>query len=123
MPYEIVKTKSLKATASLATSQFCFVTLDANGQIVLPSAGAYCEGVLQDKPGAGDPGAVCYPGDITRVVVGTGGVTAGADVATDASGHAVAVTSGAYILGQALETQATSGNIATILYQPKGSHS
>ena len=119
MAYEILKLKSIKATASLAASQFCFVKIDTSGQIALPAAGGYAVGVLQDKPAAGDPGAVCYPGDITKVLCG-GTITAGQDVATDVNGKAVAAATGNFILGIALTAGAASG-LADIIYQPKAS--
>lgn len=119
MAYEIVKVKSIKATASFASKQFTFVKLDTSGQIATPSSGGYAIGVVQDKPGAGDPGAVCFPGDITKVICG-GSFNAGGDVMSDGNGAAVAGTSGSYILGQAL-TAGVSGFLADIVYQPKAS--
>lgn len=119
MAFEIVRMKSIKATSSLAASQYLFVKLDSNGQIVLCGSGQYAIGVLQDKPAAGDPGAVCGPGDITKVQCG-GTINAGGDVSCDSSGKAVAATSGAYVLGQAL-TAGANLSMATIIYQPKGS--
>ena len=121
MAYELLKTKSIKCgSASLASYQFSFVKIGSDGLLALPSAGGYAVGVLQDKPVAGDPGAVCFPGDITKVMCGAGGFSAGGDVATDASGYAVAATSGHYALGIALEA-GVNGFLATILYQPKAS--
>jgi len=119
MAYELVKLKSIKATGSLAASQFCFVKIDTNGQLALPGAGAYAIGVLQDKPAANDPGAVCFPGDITKVQCG-GTITAGQEVATDVNGKAVAAVSGNFVLGVALAAGA-SGSITDIIYQPKSS--
>lgn len=119
MAYEILKTKSIKATASFASKQYTFVTLDGSGQLATPSAGANAIGVIQDKPAAGDPGAVCYPGDVTKVMA-AGTISAGGDVSTDGNGKAVASTSGAYVLGMALSAGA-SGSLMDILYQPKPS--
>lgn len=114
----IHSSKSLKATSSLVGSQFCFVTLDSNGQIVLvTTAGAVAIGVLQDKPGAGDPGFVCGPGDLTKVQCG-GNFAAGAKVGSNATGQAISVATGAY-LGHAITAGATGG-VATILFQPQG---
>ena len=121
MAYELLKTKSIKCgTASLASYQFSFVKIDTSGLLALPSAGGYAVGVLQDAPAAGSPGAVCFPGDITKVMCGAGGFNAGGDVATDASGYAVAATSGHYALGIALEA-GVNGSLADIIYQPKAS--
>jgi len=120
MAYEIIHgNKSLKATASLVANQFCFVTTDTNGQLVLVSAaGGYAVGVLQDKPGAGDPGFICGPGDITKVQCG-GTFAAGGRVSANASGQAVAATSAAAYLGIAL-TAGSANGVADILFQPQG---
>jgi hypothetical protein len=116
---QIRNTVSIKATASLATKQFSFVKLDSNGQVVIGTSGAYCIGVLQDKPAAGDPASVCLPGNITKVFCG-GSFNAGGDVASDTNGAAVAATSGAYVLGQAISAGVASFE-AMIVFQPKGS--
>lgn len=119
MAYEILTgTKSLKATSSLATSQFCFVKLDTSAQIVLAGNGNAAIGVVQDKPAANDPGLVCGPGSITKVQCG-GSISAGQQVQSDGSGKAVAAVTGSYVLGWALEAGANNG-IATILFQPLG---
>ena len=117
MAYEIVRMKSIKATSAI-TSQFVFVKLDSSGQIVVCGSNGYAIGVCQDKPGAGDPGAVCYPGDITKVLCG-GSFAAGQDVQSDGSGNAVAAVTAGAVLGTAL-TAGVSGSLADIIYQPKG---
>lgn len=122
MAYEnIHSSKSIKATASLVASQYCFVTLDANGQLILQTtagAAGNAIGVLQDKPGAGDPGFVCGPGDVTKVQCG-GNFAAGAKVMCNATGQAVVATAAGPYLGWALAAGTTSG-ITTILFQPDG---
>lgn len=117
MAYEIVRTKSIVATSTLAAGQFHFVKIDANGQIVLCGDGGYAVGVVQDKPGASDPGAVCYPGDITKIMCG-GTFSAGDELASDSSGHAVYAVTGDYVLGVALSAGADT-KYATMIYQPK----
>jgi hypothetical protein len=114
MAFEIVRTKSINVTATFASKQYTFVTLDTNGQLATPSAGADAIGVIQDNPASG-PGAVCSPGDITKVKCG-GSFDAGDYVTTDGSGLAVEATSGDHILGQALAAGALNA-IATILFQ------
>jgi hypothetical protein len=114
----IHSSKSIKATASLTASQFCFVTLDSLGQIVLvTAANGNAIGVLQDKPGAGDPGFVCGPGDITKVQCG-GVIATGAKVGSNATGQAVTVATGPY-LGWAMGTGA-AGGVMTMLFMPNG---
>ncbi len=119
MAIEIIKTKSINATATFSAKQFTFVKIDTSGQLATPGSGAYAVGVIQDKPAAGDPGAVCYPGDITKVQCG-GSFTAGQEVMTNSSGQAVVATSGSFVLGVAL-TAGTLNFLADIIFQPKAS--
>lgn len=109
---------SFIATADLSASQFCFVKIDTNGQIVIGTSASQCIGVLQDKPKAGDPGAVAVRGNVTKVLCG-GTITAGQYVSCDGSGHAVAATSGLSNLGIAL-TAGANGSMAVIFFDPTG---
>lgn len=108
---------SFVAAADLHASQFHFVALDVNGYVNLPAgANAVCLGVLQDKPAfAGDVATVAI-GGISRVYVGSGGVTAGNRIANDASGHAIAGSTG-YVNGTAMTT-AAEGHLCEVLVQP-----
>jgi hypothetical protein len=120
MAYEqTLHTISALASADLSASQFCFVAVNSSGQLALPSAGGDAEGILQDKPNAaGLAGEVGILG-VSKLVVGTGGVTAGDLLATDVNGKAVTATTGNKILGRALATGA-AGVIIPALIQQKG---
>lgn len=120
MASDLVHNRSFNATTSLATRQFRFVKADTSGGISLCGVGDYAVGVLQDKPGAGDPGAVCTPGDITKIVLGAT-LTAGQYVMSDSTGRAVAAVSGAYALGQVREGGAAD-EIGVIVFQPVVAH-
>jgi hypothetical protein len=119
MAYDILKTKSINVTATFAAKQYTFVKIDTAGQLATPAAGGYAVGVIQDNPIAASPGAVCFPGDITKVHCG-GAFNPGDDVGTDGNGYAVAADSGDYVLGVALTT-GVNGGLAVIIYQPKAS--
>ncbi len=120
MAYEqTLHTISAPASADLSASQFCFVAVNSSGQLALPSAGGEADGILQDKPnGAGVAGEVGILG-VSKLVVGTGGVTAGDLLATDVNGKAVTAATGNKILGRALATGA-AGVIIPALIQQKG---
>jgi hypothetical protein len=120
MAYEqTLRTIGAPASSDLSASQFCFVVVNANGQLALPSAGGDAEGILQDKPnGAGVYGEVGILG-VSKLVVGTAGVTAGDLLATDVNGKAVTATTGNKILGRALATGA-AGTVIPALIQQKG---
>lgn len=116
----IVGPKSIEASASLTAKQFYFIKIDTNGQLAsVASTGGRSIGVLQDKPTAqGQPGQVCRPGDISKIVLG-GTVAAGDFVMSDSNGKGVVCTSGSHILGQALDG-GDSGDIVRIVFQDMG---
>ena len=120
MAYEqTLRTIGAPASADLSASQFCFMTINSSGQLALPSAGGDADGILQDKPnGVGVEGELAVLG-ISKLVVGTAGVTCGDLLTTDAAGKAVTATTGNKILGRALATGA-SGVIIPALIQQKG---
>ena len=120
MAYEhTLRNIGVPASADLSASQFCFVAVNANGQLTLPAAGGDAEGILQDEPnGAGVAGEVGILG-VSKLVVGAAGVTAGDLLATDAAGKAATAVAGNKILGRALTTGA-GGVIIPALIQQKG---
>lgn len=111
-----VRSLSLPASADLSASQFCFVALDGNGRIALPSAGADCVGVLQDKPDAldraGQVGMLNMSGRLK--VISAAVITAGQKVKADAAGKALVATTGTHVLGTALKSCAI-GDLLEIL--------
>lgn len=106
------------AAADLTAKQFHFV-VSANGKTVnsVATAGAAADGVLWNTPKAADAATVVRGGEV-NVFVGTGGLTAGQDVASNNQGQAVAATTGQTILGKARETVA-AGGLAMITFYPK----
>jgi len=120
MAYEqTLRTIGVPASADLSASQFCFMTVNSSGQLALPSAGGDADGILQDKPNAAAVEGELAVLGISKLVVGTAGVTAGDLLATDANGKAVTATTGNKILGRALATGA-AGVIIPALIQQKG---
>ena len=120
MAYEqTLHTISALASADLSASQFCFVVVNVNGQLALPSAGGDADGILQDKPNAAAVEGELAVLGVSKLVVGTAGVTAGDLLATDVNGKAVTAATGNKILGRALATGA-AGVIIPALIQQKG---
>ena len=120
MAFEDKRAHSFLSTNAL-TSQYVFVQVDPNNanSVILPTvAGAYCIGVTQDTPNAGDPTAVCWVGSVTKVLC-SATILVGQDVTTDINGNAVGATSGSHVLGVAL-TAGAAGYLCDILYLPKG---
>lgn len=102
---EQVQSITLPAAADLSASQYRFVDVNSSGQAaVVASAGAKGVGVLSNKPlGVGQAATVDYSG-VTKVVTGSGGLTAGNKVQSDASGGAIVAASGDHVFGIALKT-------------------
>lgn len=109
-------TRTFIAGESLATSQFKFVTLEADGQVDLAdAAGENCIGVVLNDPAAGGEATIVVSG---KTVVQAGGtIAAGASIATAADGQAVTAASGNVIMGYALEAGVDGQTIAVELIQ------
>lgn len=104
---------TLEAAEDLTEKQYFAVKVDNTGKAELcDTAGERVFGVIQNKPNTGEAVSVMLLG-ISKIEVGTGGVTAGSLWQTDASGKAINATSGDYSLGTVLETR-NDGEIATV---------
>ncbi len=115
---ESLRCVTLEAGQDLSASQFCFVSVAGDGQVDPTGAGALTDGVLQNDPNATGTAATVAIGGISRVVCG-GVVNRGALIASDASGRAVAATTGAEIAGRAL-TAGTAGALIPVLLKLSG---
>ena len=102
---------SFTAGADLSAHQYHIVKF-SSGTIVAGTAGVGF-GVLVDAPESGDYGSVAVAG-ITKVVVGTGGVTEGDLVTSDANGEAVPATAGDEVIGRVMYTTAAAA-LATVV--------
>jgi len=109
---------TVPAGSDLSASQFCFVEVNASGQLAVVGAGLHADGVLQNDPSAaGRAGEMAILGIIQVKCGGT--ITRGSYVTSDSTGKAVAATTGNIILGTAMETGA-SGAIIGVLFNPRG---
>ena len=99
--------ETLVANTDLSGSQYSIVVNSAGNLMGLSGAGAAAAGILLDKPQAAEHGTIRILGR-SRVRAGDT-IAAGGLFASDATGGAVAVTSGAYALGLALTSVASGG--------------
>lgn len=107
------------ASADLSSHQFKFMDIGATGAALNTSAGAMCDGVLQNKPDAlGKAASVAYSG-VSKVVAGAA-ITAGARVMSSAAGKAVTATATNIGLGTALEAATADGDLIAVLLDTKG---
>ena len=99
---------TMVAGADLSSSQYRFVKLAADNECDVATDGVQAEGVLQNNPVADGEACVALSG-VVKVIVGTGGLTAADNVASDANGAAITAASGDAILGVAMEDTAAGG--------------
>lgn len=119
MAYEIpVLLLTLKAGEDLSatTTQFKFVKLDANGDVVLPTAATDVPaGVLQNTPANGESASVMAIG--VSKVQGDADLGIGNLIGTSADGQADAKTPGTdtteYVVGRVLEDNSAAGGLAS----------
>ncbi len=106
---------SVPASADLSAKQFCFGTIDANGQVGATGAGLAADGVIADKPAAQGRPCAFYtvPGMVVKVMCGAA-VANGALLDADANGKAVTHAAGK-ILARALAAGAGDGVIIPAL--------
>jgi len=102
------------AGEDLSAAQFHFVTATARS-VALTGAGEAADGVLINDPANGAAATVVVFG---RVIVEAGGnITAGAEVASNATGEAVAADTGDIVLGKALEAGVDGQLISVDFYK------
>jgi len=101
-----------KADEDLSGSQFYLVEITGDNQVGLTdTTDAPAAGVIQNKPKSGYHATVC-PLGVTKIIVGSGGLTAGDVVSAADSGFCCKVTSGHRAIGYCIDG-AGSGYIAT----------
>ena len=104
------------AGADLSAAQYKFLESNSSGTVtVTNSAGEYVLGVLQNNPASGNAATVAIFG-ISKVVLG-GTVAINDQISTDASGRAIAATTGHKIVGIAIKGGAV-GEIGSVLLRP-----
>lgn len=105
--------ESAPASTDLSAAQYKFVVFDGTPELALAGAGAGPAFVLLDKPSAqGEEGAILLVGK-GKVTAG-GSIDAGALIAPDGNGDAVAAAAGDMIAGIALE-DAADGDVFKFL--------
>lgn len=102
-----------KAAVDLSAKQFYCVKVTAEMTVDLTTAaGEAFFGILQNKPKLGEAASVMKVG-LSKVVIGVGGLTAGATWECAADGTAIATTAGKAAAGEVLIGGA-AGEIATV---------
>lgn len=103
----------MKAAADLSAKQFYCVEVTADVTVnVNNAAGEEVLGILQNAPKLGEVADVMGIG-VSKVIVGTGGLTAGAQWEAAADGTAITATTGKVGKGTVL-IGGTAGQLATV---------
>ena len=115
-----------KCNDDISSSDWLLVSCVGDDDIEVAGAtsgatGDLCIGALTNDVGTGTASApISVPvqcGGMIKVLVGTGGITAGDLAMADNDGSAIDVTSGKYAFGIALETHA-DGDVGAFLFFP-----
>lgn len=105
--------ETMIAGADLSAKQWTFVIQNTTDRTVVNATdGQAADGVLINTPESGNAATVVTHGRV-MVEVGSGGLTAGDDVASDGNGEAITAATADIIVGKALET-AAAGTRTTI---------
>lgn len=106
------------ADYSSGNAQDRFVVMGTDKRFTLAGAASRALGVCTDKPIENQAGRVVI-GGVTPVVAGTGGLTAGDDIAVGALGTAITQTASNPRMGKAMES-AIEGAKAACKIEPSG---
>ena len=104
----------LKSDADFSTKQFLFLNLSAAGVVSVAGAGEAIIGVLQNKPAAASRACEVRRLGVTKIVLG-GTVTVGAKLKSDASGAAVAASTGNLYGGICLEAGDAADTVSILM--------
>ncbi len=105
----------LTASADLSAKQYYIVDISGDGTVAAASsAGQMALGVLQNDPESGQVALVRVSG-VTKIKVGSGGLTAGDGVQAASDGTAITASTGDYVIGLALNTGAEGALVPVAL--------
>ena len=119
---EKVKTITIDAGSDLSAGQFKAVVTAADGQIdLVAGSGSRFDGVLYNKPTAAGRAATVAISGRVKMVAGTGNVTRGQNLMSDADGRAITGASTGFSLGRCLKS-ALDGEMTEVLLGGPGGH-
>lgn len=109
---------SAPAAADYSATVYRFGKIDTNGNIATCVAGDQAQGVIENAPAANEQARIQWDGTL-KIEVGTGGLTAGAKVYSDANGKAITgdATAGHFWMGIAVAAYA-AGDVGLFVWSP-----
>ena len=118
MAYEGYQHKwSLPAGSDLSAKQY-YCGKVSSGVLALAGAGEDCDGIIQNKPIAAEPGELCNFG-VTKVIAGAA-ISVDANLTPDTNGKAVTATTGDVIFGKALEAATAANQLISVMFYKNG---
>lgn len=117
MSYESPQTtiSAQLAAADLSAKQFCFAKATSSGVNIAGNGDVATLGIIQNNPASGLPVTLYGVGSISKLVLGTGGATQGASLASDVNGHGIVATTGLAKNAIALEAGSAGDVIAVLI--------
>ncbi len=113
---DVIRLGSLLAGADLRGAQYRFVTVDANGNVVIAGVGSRPIGVLQNRPNAGEPCTIIACGESLLEI--SGGANPGLWLRPDATGRGTGAA-GSDICGAILlEPASAAGELVRVYVIP-----
>jgi len=121
MAYQQAQTNiTLKAGADLSSSQYFFVKIDTDGDVVLAGDGQNAIGILQNAPAEGEAANVAISG-VSKIVIGTTGtLDSGSVISSDADGKATVGVSTDFALAILIEDTTANGDVVSCLIHKTG---
>lgn len=106
---------SLTAGADLSAKQYYLVKITSRRTVTLCGDGYRVDGILLNKPTSGHAATVETNSGVEQFVIAGGSFSAGAELASDASGKAVTALSGDESFGVALEDASGDGSQVRVM--------
>lgn len=121
MAYQQAQTNiTLKAGADLSSSQYFFVKIDTDGDVVLAGDGENAIGILQNAPAEGEAANIAVAG-VSKIVIGTTGtLDSGSVISSDANGKANVGASSDFALAILIEDTTANDDVVSCLIQKTG---
>jgi hypothetical protein len=104
---------SAPAASNLSGNQYYAVQLNSSSQIALATAAKNIDGILQDKPVAGQAGTICRDGITKAAITASSAVLNGSLLEVDTAGTLKLLASGTAI-AKAMEANGSAAYITVI---------
>jgi hypothetical protein len=105
--------RSAPANSNLSSNQYYAVTINSSGNLVLSTAAANMDGILQDKPVANQAGAYAYDGISKAAISASNNVVIGSLLEVD-TGSTFKLHASGTAVAKALEANGNPASVVVI---------